>query len=328
MPMSTRVYNPNKKRIYDMKEAPTSVGAINRGIVIDNEDPKQMGRIKARIGGLHDGISDEDLPWAYPSLPYASYNSGSFIIPEIGNTVWIVFEDGDSNYPVWLGCVYSSETTKSRSLKNAGQIRNTVAGDNDSPKEGRGLTSKVVYQSPSGDILYMDESSNEDYIVLRDRQGDLFAMTSSGTNISVGNVKIKVLRSGSVLLSNESGSVLIDKNGQIKINNSEASIRMNDNGVEIVYGGSKFYIKDDHIEANCNGTYMKVGVDNFDMKKGSSRILGNGSAVLASDGKATLRLASGIADLQATTVNIQGSFINLTDSKGAIDLRDYEKEGH
>ena len=68
-----------------------------RGIVAMNDDPKKIGRVRIRIYNIHgtaeEGIPDDALPWAFGSQPYAAYNSGSFIVPEVGSTVWVVFED-------------------------------------------------------------------------------------------------------------------------------------------------------------------------------------------------------------------------------------------
>lgn len=68
---------------------------IYRAIVVDNRDPRKAGRIKVRIphlGGA--GVTD----WIWPVIA-----SGFWVIPDPGDQVWVSFEAGDEEMPVWLG---------------------------------------------------------------------------------------------------------------------------------------------------------------------------------------------------------------------------------
>ncbi len=38
-------------------------------------------------------------------MPAAGKSSGAFFVPEIGANVWIEFEQGDPDYPIWTGCL-------------------------------------------------------------------------------------------------------------------------------------------------------------------------------------------------------------------------------
>ena len=71
-----------------------------RGIVEDNEDPRGLGRIRARVPEVLDG---QISPWALPCTPYAGAGVGQFTVPEPGAGVWIEFEAGDPSRPVWTG---------------------------------------------------------------------------------------------------------------------------------------------------------------------------------------------------------------------------------
>jgi hypothetical protein len=41
-----------------------------------------------------------------PCVPYAGYQVGFFALPPIGANVWIEYEGGDLNYPIWTGCFW------------------------------------------------------------------------------------------------------------------------------------------------------------------------------------------------------------------------------
>ena len=63
-----------------------------RGIVFDNSDPMQVGRILAQVP---DVLGETPSSWALPCVPAAGVQAGCFIVPPIGSQVWIEFEQGD-----------------------------------------------------------------------------------------------------------------------------------------------------------------------------------------------------------------------------------------
>ena len=73
-----------------------------RGFVMDVEDPKQLGRVKARVPDVFG--ENETTDWAWPVLPYGgSSDLGFFFIPDMGSGVYIEFEGGNVNRPLWTG---------------------------------------------------------------------------------------------------------------------------------------------------------------------------------------------------------------------------------
>jgi uncharacterized protein involved in type VI secretion and phage assembly len=75
-----------------------------RGIVSDNRDPLMQGRIKARV---QDVLGSNDSGWALPCTPYAGSGVGLFLLPPVDASVWIEFEHGDPDYPIWTGCFWA-----------------------------------------------------------------------------------------------------------------------------------------------------------------------------------------------------------------------------
>lgn len=71
-----------------------------RGTVINNIDPMQMGRIMVMVPDVSALLPTS---WAMPCVPIAGKQSGSYFIPQIGAGVWIEFEQGDPDYPIWVG---------------------------------------------------------------------------------------------------------------------------------------------------------------------------------------------------------------------------------
>ena len=68
--------------------------------MIDNLDPLQIGRIQAQVP---DVLGETSSSWALPCIPAAGSQAGCFIVPPIGSQVWIEFEQGDPDFPIWTG---------------------------------------------------------------------------------------------------------------------------------------------------------------------------------------------------------------------------------
>ncbi len=81
-----------------------------RGVVTDNQDPKKLGRIRARVPEV---LADVETGWALPCAPYAGDGSGHHTIPAPGAGVWIEFEAGDVSRPLWSGCWWSADQVPS-----------------------------------------------------------------------------------------------------------------------------------------------------------------------------------------------------------------------
>jgi hypothetical protein len=71
-----------------------------RGTVINNIDPMQIGRIQAMVPDVSNFIPTS---WAMPCVPIAGKLEGAYMVPQIGAGVWIEFEQGDPDYPIWVG---------------------------------------------------------------------------------------------------------------------------------------------------------------------------------------------------------------------------------
>jgi hypothetical protein len=76
-----------------------------RGTVVNNIDPLQMGRIQAIVPDVSSVVPSS---YAMPCLPVGGIQMGMYAVPPIGAGVWIEFEHGDPDKPVWTGCFWGS----------------------------------------------------------------------------------------------------------------------------------------------------------------------------------------------------------------------------
>lgn len=77
---------------------------VYRGIVVNNLDPAKKGQLQLNIPQVlpseNGGQSYPVTDWCPPACP--SDVLATLHIPVVGSVVWVMFEAGDPNYPVWL----------------------------------------------------------------------------------------------------------------------------------------------------------------------------------------------------------------------------------
>jgi Type VI secretion system/phage-baseplate injector OB domain len=71
-----------------------------RGTVVNNVDPKRQGRLFVRST---DVLGLFPTNWAMPCLPIGGLQFGAYLVPPINAGVWVEFEHGDPNKPIWTG---------------------------------------------------------------------------------------------------------------------------------------------------------------------------------------------------------------------------------
>lgn len=127
-----------------------------RGKVTNNHDPLNIGRIRARVPAV---FGTSEIGWALPCVPYAGDKLGFFFIPPVNSNVWIEFENGDPDYPIWAGCFWGpGEIPRTPALADIKIIKTkeTIITLNDIQASG-GLT----IETTRGQKITMDSSGIE-----------------------------------------------------------------------------------------------------------------------------------------------------------------------
>lgn len=178
---------------------------IYRAIVVSNKDPLELGRIQVRIPFLHGAptqgsfISDAALPYAIPCFPFASHDAGVFLLPETNSMVFIIFEDGDTSKPVYMGQMYSkgSNTPTNLSYTDSGMYSSTgdrlkKANTDDIPSGAynKGIFKRfILFKSPKGSTIQVNDNDEQESLEFYDRAGQSFVMHSPiSSDDNVGGV--------------------------------------------------------------------------------------------------------------------------------------------
>jgi len=74
-----------------------------RAIVMDNNDPERRGRIRVQCPTV---LGDYLSSWCEPCIPYATDYAGDYYVPPVSEAIWVEFEEGDVDKPIWGGGWY------------------------------------------------------------------------------------------------------------------------------------------------------------------------------------------------------------------------------
>lgn len=159
-----------------------------RGFIADNNDPKQLGRVKLRIPAIY-GDSVHEY-WAYPVGMFAGHKIGLFATPEEGNMVWVRFENGNPKYPLWEYGNYGENDLPDRAKRN--YPKTTVLVD----KAGNTITLDAVNK------LIELISAAGTAIEIKDNQINLGSLGSAAEPILLGDTTVTKLEQICDLISN------------------------------------------------------------------------------------------------------------------------------
>ena len=152
-----------------------------RATVHDNVDPHNLGRIRAIVPAVTG--PDEPSTWAMPCLPSAGTGMGLFTVPRKGAGVWIEYEGGDLNYPIWVGGYWSDA-----------EVPDLV------PAEAR-LSPTITLQTPNGNGLVISDVPGKG-ILIQSASGAKISITNDGITIDNGRNAVITLTGNSVNVNN------------------------------------------------------------------------------------------------------------------------------
>ena len=209
-----------------------------RGFVTNNSDPEKRGRIKLHIPGV---MEDQETDWALPCLPFGGLAEQGFVtIPEIDAQVWVEFEEGDPQRPIWSGTFWQDDVnvpTEAAKDEPTTRLLKTPSGhmlqfDDEDSKEKIHIHHKsnsnitfdekgsLAISDSSEAIVSLDAENNE--ITIKDANGNTLKMTSSGINMEDANgnklemgasgITLEaqnIILKGSVKLGGEAGEAVI-----------------------------------------------------------------------------------------------------------------------
>jgi hypothetical protein len=163
-----------------------------RGLVVENIDPEQIGRVLVQVPDVLGLIPSS---WAMPCVPAAGIQSGCFVVPPIGSQVWVEFEQGDPDYPIWNGGFWGlvaevpAFAIAVQPIPPGQNIVFQTTGQNMlmiSDSAPTALTGGIVLKSTTGAMIVVNDSG----IYISNGKGATITMTGPAVNINLGALTV------------------------------------------------------------------------------------------------------------------------------------------
>lgn len=159
-----------------------------RGIVLNNIDPMQIGRLMVQVP---DASNILPSTWAMPCVPFAGIQSGMFAVPPIGSGVWIEFEQGNTDYPIWTGCFWGSAAEPPALALAAPPglqqiVLQSVGQNTFMLSDVPGPTGGILLKSTTGALIAINELG----ITISNGQGASIVMTGPTITVNEGALEI------------------------------------------------------------------------------------------------------------------------------------------
>ena len=156
-----------------------------RGSVAESLDPMRQGRL---IVLVPDVFGDLPSNWAMPCVPLAGPKMGtSFVPPPKGSNVWVEFEQGNPQKPIWVGCFWDTpETLGKMALEAAAGTPPTTSVTLETLTSGIGVADAPTLPPTAGNVsLYTGRDTS-------------ISLNPEGVTITAPTVKIVVTESFTV----------------------------------------------------------------------------------------------------------------------------------
>jgi uncharacterized protein involved in type VI secretion and phage assembly len=157
-----------------------------RATVLNNLDPQLQGRIQVQLGDRY-GLFPST--WALPALAFAGIGAAVVALPPIASSVWVEFEAGDPDYPIWSGAFWP----------DPGGFPPLAMGLTP-------LTPNIHLQTTTGTSVTLSDNPVQ----------QVFVKTTSGASILVGTAGITIMNGQGASIVMAGPSVIIN-NGALTI---------------------------------------------------------------------------------------------------------------
>jgi|ERR1051325_9911008 len=154
-----------------------------RGTVVNNIDVKQMGRI---LVSVPDVLGPTVTSWAMPCVPIAGKQMGTYMVPQITAGVWVEFEQGNPDYPIWVGGYWGEAELPA--LAMAGNpaspsiVLQTFLQNSLVVSDLPGPTGGIMLKSATGATLIVNDTG----IYIQNGKGASIVMVGPSVNINNG----------------------------------------------------------------------------------------------------------------------------------------------
>jgi uncharacterized protein involved in type VI secretion and phage assembly len=181
-------------RARDLLEIPLP-GLFSAGYlaeVVSLDDPDSRSRVQVRLLNF-DGVDGHDGPvWARVACPFAGDNRGAYLLPDVGDEVFIVFVNADPRFPIIVGGLWNGTATSPETISGGRNQRKVIRSKN-------GV--KLTLDDQDGQEQFIAETPGGQKVTLKDGPGALWIEDSNGNSVKLETSGITVTASAKVTVN-------------------------------------------------------------------------------------------------------------------------------
>lgn len=329
---------------------PTALGVVV-GIVTNNVDPDNMGRVRVKFPWLSD---QEESWWCRVVMPMAGASRGFVYFPEVNDEVVCGFELGDPNHPYVLGAVWNGQdalpkptdwfVTGGQVIRRATYSRvghNFIIDDNPETS-GFVLADKTakneirihsdVHSDPNiiqvmakKGLRIKDNTGNNQILINSDTHEtpdtitvtahqDILVTATNGKIVITAKGDIEVTATGKIVVKSQS-NISVDAQGDLSIHALGKISMAGDQGVTIESSAGKTVMKGTQgVDISSVAKSTLAGITGVDISAAGGKVGIQGTAgaeLMAPGGKATVMGTAGAEVISPAITSIKGSLLQL-----------------
>jgi len=175
--------------------------------VVSVEDPKSLARVQVRLL-CADGIDDHDAPvWARVAVAFAGDQRGSFMLPDVGDEVLVIFVNGDSRMPIVVGTMWHGSAAPPETISGDRIDRWSIVG-----KEG---TRIAIVEERAGEATISFTTPGGVSGELTDSGGGKIELNAAGYSLTIDSNGVSIQTGGKVSVE---ASTIEVTSGQVTVN--------------------------------------------------------------------------------------------------------------
>jgi type VI secretion system (T6SS) baseplate-like injector VgrG len=220
-----------------------------RGKVIDNRDPLHLGRVRVEVPEV---LGDGTMSWAMPCVPYAGPGVGLLAPPPSGANVWVEFEAGMADRPIWVGCFWAEGQLPAKPpspdgvVFRAGAVTLVTAGG-----PGPDMVAPAAPGATAAELIV-----SADGLVVS--QNGRAVLTINQDTVTVELVALKVALSTS--------------DGTVKLASGSAGVTVAADSIEIAQGPSKARVSADGVALSSGTGSARVASAAVELANGNGKV--------------------------------------------------------
>lgn len=190
------------------------IDGVRIGLVVDNMDPMELGRVKVTFPWRMDM---GESPWAPVATPMAYEESGTYFIPDEGEQVVVAFAGGYVTQPIVMGSIWSQEVRPPAAQAGEDAIRGIFSRNghhllfDDTPGEGL-----INIMTNGGHEITLSETAGEEFISISDPAGNAVLINTAEGSVEVNAMSDLSLSAQNIELS-AAESLTLDTAGELTL---------------------------------------------------------------------------------------------------------------